>query len=73
MVIVQCTKELVASDLRITLSPSTENGLLEISQVMADKPLTVHRRRIGSVIGRVSDEDLARIASAVAFTIGLSD
>ncbi|WP_203098864.1 hypothetical protein [Skermanella rosea] len=40
---------------------------------MADKPPTVHRRRIGSVIGRVSDDDLARITSAVAFTIGLSD
>lgn len=40
-----------AADFRVTIEPSEENGLRRVSQVMADKPTTVRRERIGSRIG----------------------
>ncbi len=63
----------VAPDFRITVEPSESNGLLEVSQIMADKPVTVRRRRIGQIIGRLSQEDLRRLNVALAFVVGLAD
>src|SRR5690348_7504456 len=37
---------------RVTIEPSPENGLRTTSQVMADKPVTIRRSRIGRQIGR---------------------
>ncbi|HTF72930.1 MAG TPA: type II toxin-antitoxin system PemK/MazF family toxin, partial [Bradyrhizobium sp.] len=52
MVVCQLTSELVeAPDFRITIDPQPENGLRLTSQVMADKPVTVRRERIGQTIG----------------------
>jgi mRNA interferase MazF len=74
VVICQLTSELVdAADFRVTVSPTSENGLHVQSQVMADKPVTVRRVRVGRHIGRLSPEDLARLNTALAFVIGLSD
>jgi mRNA interferase MazF len=48
VVICQLTSELVdAPDFRITVDPSGNNGLQVRSQIMADKPVTVRRARIG--------------------------
>ena len=41
--------------LRITLNPSTENGLRKPSQVMVDKATTVKREKIGPAFGRIED------------------
>jgi mRNA interferase MazF len=43
------------------------------SQVMADKPVTVRRERIGRQLGRLEDKDVARINTALAFVMGLAD
>src|SRR5215469_5661139 len=61
-----------APDFRVTIEPSTGNGLHGRSQVMADKPVTVRRERIGKRIGRLHDEDVTRISRALAFVIGLA-
>ena len=62
------TSEVVdAPDFRVTIDPSAENGLQLRSQVMADKPVTVRRRRIGQIIGRLSERDIARLNIALAF------
>ncbi|MBF0268329.1 MAG: type II toxin-antitoxin system PemK/MazF family toxin [Alphaproteobacteria bacterium] len=74
VIVCQMTSELAdAPDFRITVDPSPENGLRLPSQVMADKPVTIRRERVGQRIGRLSAADLARLNSALAFVMGLGD
>jgi mRNA interferase MazF len=74
VVICQLTSEVVdAPDFRVTVEPRPENGLRLKSQVMADKPVTVRRERIGKKIGRLGDEDMAKLGVALAFVLGLAD
>jgi len=68
------TSDLVdASDFRVTIEPTPENGLRVRSQVMADKPVTLRRERIGQKIGRLGSQDMARLGIALAFVLGLAD
>jgi mRNA interferase MazF len=62
-----------APHLRVTIDPSDENGLRLRSQVMADKPVTVHRKRIGQRVGRLAAQDVARLNAALAFVLGIAD
>ncbi len=74
VVICQLTSELVdARDFRVTIEPMPENGLRLKSQVMVDKPVTVRRGRIGQKIGRLGNQDMARLGIALAFVLGLAD
>ena len=74
VVVCQLTSELAdAPDFRVTIEPTPENGLRATSQVMADKPVTLRRERIGQAIGRLGDQDMARIGIALAFVLGLAD
>jgi len=74
VVVCQLTSELAdAPDFRVTIEPTPENGLRATSQVMADKPVTLRRERIGQAIGRLGDKDMARIGIALAFALGLAD
>jgi mRNA interferase MazF len=74
VVVCQLTSELAdAPDFRVTIEPTPENGLRATSQVMADKPITLRRERIGQAIGRLGDQDMARIGIALAFVLGLAD
>src|SRR5215471_12006736 len=74
VVICQLTSELVdAPDFRVTIDPRPENGLRLTSQVMADKPVTIRRERIGQTIGRLSHQDMGRLSAALAFVLGLAD
>jgi mRNA interferase MazF len=74
VVICQMTSEIVvAPDFRVTIDPSKANGLLVRSQVMADKPVTVRRARIGQTIGRLGPDDIGRLDVALAFVMGLAD
>ncbi|MEA1652108.1 type II toxin-antitoxin system PemK/MazF family toxin [Nitrospirillum sp. BR 11164] len=73
VVLVQFTTSLVEADFRVMIEPSAENGLRAPSQVMADKPVTVRRDRVGTIIGRLSGDQMAKVTAALAFVIGLSD
>ena len=74
VVICQMTSEIVeAPDFRVTIEPAPINGLRVRSQVMADKPVTVKRERLGNRIGRVSPVDVGRLDAAIAFVMGLAD
>jgi mRNA interferase MazF len=74
VVVCQLTSELAdAPDFRVTVEPKPENGLRLRSQVMADKPATVRRERIGKKIGRLGNQDMARLGIALAFVFGLAD
>lgn len=62
-----------APDFRVVVEPSSGNGLRTRSHVMADKPVTIRRSRIGRKIGRLDDKDIARLDVALAFVMGLAD
>jgi mRNA interferase MazF len=73
VVVCQMTSEIVSVDFRITIEPSPANGLRVRSQVMADKPVTVRRARIGQSIGHLDNKDIGRLNAALAFVMGLAD
>ena len=74
LIVCQMTSDLAdAPDFRITLEPSDNNGLRTRSQVIADKPTTVRRERIGGVIGRLEAGDMRRLNVALALVMGLAD
>ena len=74
VVVCQMTSEIVdAPDFRIAIEPDSGSGLRVRSLVMADKPVTIRRERIGQVIGRLGAEDLRRLNVALAFVMGLAD
>ena len=74
VVICQMTSDVVdASDFRVTIEPNEKNRLRIRSQVMADKPVTVRRERIGQLVGRLTDADIGRLNIALAFVMGLAD
>jgi mRNA interferase MazF len=73
VVICQITSELAEADFRITIEPGPQTGLRVRSQVMADKPVTIRRERIGQRIGRLGANDMARLNVALAFVMGLAD
>lgn len=74
VVICQMTSDLVdAPDFRVTIEPDGKNGLRMRSQIMADKPVTIRRERVGMRIGILDTKDLARLDVAIAFVMGLAD
>ena len=74
VVVCQMTSSVAdATDFRVTVEPSDANGLHTVSQVMADKPTTVRRERIGNRIGHLERPDVLRLNRAVAFSLGLAD
>jgi mRNA interferase MazF len=74
IVVCQMTSRLVdAATYRVTVEPDPDNGLRNRSQIMADKPVTIRRERIGQAIGRLDAADMARLNIALAFVIGLAD
>ncbi len=74
VVVCQMTSDLAdAPDFRVTIEPGARNGLRVRSQVMADKPVTIRRERVGGRIGRLDGADLMRLNAALAFVVGLAD
>jgi mRNA interferase MazF len=74
VVVCQMTSALSeAPDFRVTIEPTKANGLRERSQVMADKPVTIRRERIGRQVGRLDEQDVVRLNVALAFVMGLAD
>ena len=72
IVICQMTSDLGEADFRVMIEPEPGNGLSFTSQVMADKPVTLRRERIGQRIGRLSDGDMARVQAALALVLGFA-
>jgi len=74
VVVCQMTSDIAqAADFRVTIEPAAANGLRSRSQVMVDKPVTVRRVRVGSVIGRLTAREMRLVNAAMAFVMGLSD
>lgn len=74
MIVCQMTSDIAdAPDFRITVEPTEKNGLRARSQVMADKPVTIRRERVGRRIGSLDEKDVDRLNVALAFVMGLAD
>lgn len=74
VVVCQMTTTIVdAPAFRVTVEPQPGNGLRERSQIMADKPVTIRRERIGRQIGHLATEEIVRLDVALAFVMGLAD
>jgi mRNA interferase MazF len=74
VVVCQMTSECGdAADFRVTIEPTASNGLRVRSQVMADKPVTIRRERIGRQVGHLDENDIVRLNIALAFVMGLAD
>ncbi len=71
--ILPVTGELRAAPLfRIAVNPGELNGLIRPSQVMVDKPQSVARDKIGTVIGRLDDETMLAVNRALAVFLGFA-
>jgi mRNA interferase MazF len=57
---------------RITVDPSSANGLQRVSQIQVDKILTVARERIGGAIGRLDDATLLKVNRSLAVFVGIA-
>ena len=74
VIVCQMTSDIAeAPDFRITIETNESNGLLTRSQIMADKPVTIRRERIGRRIGSLEESDIDRLNVALAFVMGLAD
>ena len=56
---------------RLTLEPSSDNGLQKISQIMVDKIVAVRRDRIREPIGKIDEKLMIRVERSLAFWLGL--
>ena len=57
---------------RVLIKPTAANGLRKDSEVAVDNIQTFSRRRIGSVIGTLSSETMAKVDAALAIFLGLA-
>lgn len=58
--------------LRVTIQPSSENGLQKPSQVMVDKTMTVKRDKIGPAFGHVDADTLVEVERCLAVFLGVA-
>jgi mRNA interferase MazF len=61
-----------ASLIRLTVDPSTENGLRKPSQIMVDKTMTVMRDRLGTPFGRLEDALMIAVTRSLALFLGFA-
>ncbi len=67
------TSTLVEAPLfRITVQPTSANGLQKPSQVMVDKAMTVRRDKIGPAFGRIDTNALIEVERGLAVLLGIA-
>lgn len=57
---------------RLPVAPTDGNGLKRVSKLMVDKITTVPKTKLGDRIGKLADEDMARLNRAVLVFLGLA-
>jgi mRNA interferase MazF len=58
--------------IRLPVSPTGRNGLRSASRVMVDKITTISKSQMGKQVGRLDQEDLARLDRAILVFLGLA-
>jgi mRNA interferase MazF len=57
---------------RIPVEASDSTGIREASRLMVDKITTVPRSKLGDRVGRLSDDDMVRLARSIVVFLGLA-
>jgi mRNA interferase MazF len=57
---------------RVLIQPSDTNGLRAACRLMVDKITTVPRARVGTFVGRLAAQDIARLERAVLVFLGIA-
>jgi mRNA interferase MazF len=57
---------------RLVVAPDERNGLRTASRLMVDKITTVAKRKLGTRIGALSDEEMVRLNRAMLVFLGLA-
>lgn len=57
---------------RLPFTPNATNGLIEESELMVDKIMTVPRTKLGRMIGTLSVEEMGEVQQALAFVLGFA-
>ncbi|HXY23792.1 MAG TPA: type II toxin-antitoxin system PemK/MazF family toxin [Candidatus Acidoferrum sp.] len=57
---------------RLLIQPSPANGLRVASRLMVDKISTVSRSKIGTLVGRLADEDILRLNRTLLVFLGIA-
>jgi len=66
------TSHLVDAPLfRINIAATAQNGLIQTSQIMIDKIVSVPKEKIGGRLGRLPNENILEINQALALWVGL--
>ncbi len=58
--------------IRTTIEPTPGTGLHKQSQVMVDKPMSVKRDKIGSVIGQIDAATMVAVTRSLAVFLGIA-
>ena len=71
LVLCPVTSDLHTAAFRVTVEPTTANGLRVLSQVMADKLSTVPRIKVSEPFGRLEDDRMRAVDKALLLVVGL--
>ena len=66
------TDETAAPLFRLSVEPSAHSGLRSSCHMMVDKITTIPKSKMGTHIGRLSDEDILRLNQAMLVFLGLA-
>ena len=66
------TLDMSSLSFRIDLQPHPDNGLKVQSQIMTDKVIGVPRGKIGKKIGRLGEDEMRDLNTALTFLLGLA-
>lgn len=66
------TDETDAPLFRLPVEPNDRNGLRSTCRLMLDKITTVPKSKVGTNVGRLDDEDLARLNQSMLVFLGLA-
>ena len=73
--VVTCSFTTLKSDsdpTRVSFAASATNGLLDDSDLMAEKVMAIARTKLGRRIGAISAEEMARVEDALALVLGFA-
>ena len=57
---------------RLPIDPNDDNGLRAVCRIMVDKITTVPKSKVGARVGRLADDDIARLNRAVLVFLGIA-
>lgn len=57
---------------RLLIQPSATNGLRSASRLMVDKITTVPKTKVGTLVGRLADDDVLRLNRSVLVFLGIA-